>query len=288
MPSDAPSVRPCSACGAADRYPTGGCRPCGKRRNAASASYFKDRNAAARAQVIGQARVTSTRIGVIYGLFEPEGALRYVGQTQVSPRRRLSGHLRAFKGPDRHLPVNRWIAKLAGASAEPEMRILAGPMPVADLDDAERLHIATGRAAGERLLNVSEGGATPLVTRPLPEDAIRRSAEAKRGKPRPPEVRAKLSAANMGKRPSAETLAKRSVALRGKKQSPEWIAKRVEAIAKTKALNRRDACVHDHEWTGENTHWNRDGHRVCRACARERMAKRRAAAREAVKLQEAA
>jgi hypothetical protein len=282
-----PIARPCRTCGARDRYPSGGCRPCGRRRNAENTEYFKNRNADARAEAIGQARVANTRSGVIYGLFDLTGALRYIGQTQVSPRRRLSQHLHAFKGQNRHLPVNRWIEKLAKAKAEPEMRLLAGPMPVAALDDAERLHIAQARARGMRLLNVSEGGATHLMTRPMPEDAIRRSAEAKRGKPRPPEVRAKLSAANMGKKPSAETLAKRSIALSGKKQSPEWIRKRAEAVARTKALNQRDACSHGHKWTKENTRWYR-GHRNCRACAREQTAARRAAAREAKHLQVAA
>jgi hypothetical protein len=277
----AESVRQCGTCGAADRYPSGKCRPCTQARNSGNVAYFRARNAAARAEDVALAATTTTRRGVIYGLYDPAGALRYVGQTQVDVRRRLSQHANGPGGPYAYLPVYRWIAKLQSDGHEPEMRLLAGPMHVAELDHVERSEIAAAWAAGCRLTNIDEGGRTALKTRRMPEDAIRRSAEAKRGKPRSAETRAKLSAANEGKRPSAETLAKRSAALRGRKQSPEWIAKRVESVARTKAAKQQDVCGRGHSWTEDNTRWYR-AHRCCRACAREDARAKRAAAKLAI------
>ncbi len=231
------TVRPCGTCGATDRYPSGPCRPCTQRRGAAATAsgYWKNRALAQRASALDTARTEYERQGVIYGLFDPAGALRYIGQTQAGTRRRLAGHLCGFKGPHDYLPVNRWIAKLAAAGQEPEMRVLAGPMHAVDLDDAEREHIAATLATGGRLLNVHPGGATPIRKRGMPPDAIKRSADAKRGKPRSAATKAKLSAANRGRKQDPGVVARRNATNRGRKQSPEWIAKRVAAIAATKA-----------------------------------------------------
>lgn len=171
--------------------------------------------------------------GIIYGLCEPDGAIRYVGQTRQSLRRRLQNHLCEYRrAPQR--AVCAWIAERLRSGTSPGICLIAGPMPAADLDVAEREHIERLKTAGADLLNLSTGGVSGGRWRMAPE-SVRKSAEAKRGKPRSPETRAKLSAANLGQKPSVETLRKRSEALRGKKQSPEWIAKRVAAIAATKA-----------------------------------------------------
>jgi len=39
----------------------------------------------------------------------------------------------------------------------------------------------------------------------------------------------------------------------------------------------KDVCIRDHEFDEVNTYVNKAGHRVCRACAREKTRKRRAA-----------
>ena len=269
-------VRRCSRCGLADRYPSGKCRPCTKKRNAENAAYFVARSRRRRDAQIQAVREEPDRVGVIYGLIDPRtAALRYVGQTQQTLRRRLSGHLRSPRGKHAHLPVSRWIAKLQRNGLEPMIEVLDGPMQVADLDAAEQRHIAVQRVAGAKLLNLCPGGGASFGTWNMPAEAIQRIADSKRGRPRSPETRAKLSAANLGKRPTAETLAKRSAALRGRKQSDEWIKKRVQAIRETKLS--KPTCSRGHEWSETNTRWY-DGNRYCRTCAREYSRKRRAAA----------
>lgn len=236
--------RACGNCGATDRYPSGPCRPCTKRRNAENADYHVNRNRQRRAIGIEEARRESARTGYIYGLFEPTSDLiRYVGQTQQGLRRRRSGHILGPRRLSAHLPVNRWIAKLHAAGQEFEIRALEGPLHVADLDEAERRWIANLRAEGADLLNLCSGGRASLGTWSHREEAIRRSAEAKRGKPRPPEVRAKLSAANRGKKADPEVVARRAASNRGRKQAPEWIAKRVASVAATKARKKAVADV---------------------------------------------
>jgi hypothetical protein len=267
------AVRPCGACGISDRYPSGPCRPCTKRRNRENAGYFVARNARVRKGQIDAARQRHSLVGAIYGLTDPtSGELRYVGQTRQSLRRRLSGHLRGPKGPHASLPVNRWIAKLQAASQEPQIVALQAGVHLADLDKAERSQIAEARAAGDRLLNLCPGGSASLGTWSLPLEAIRRSAEAKRGKPRSPETREKLAAANRGKKAAPETCAKRSAIFKGRRQSPEWIAKRVAAVARTKAQKPRStSCPSGHPWNAENTYEGKRG-RSCRACARDKAA----------------
>jgi|GEM_PF-2784166 len=211
-------------------------------------------------------------MGVIYGLRDIDGTIRYVGQTRQALKRRLKGHLADRRSPSR--PVCRWIAELAEAGAVPGILLIEGPIPATGLDAAERRHIERLRLAGAPLLNLSTGGVSGGTWR-MASESVRKSAQAKIGKPRSPETRAKLSAANMGKKPSAKTLRKRSDSLCGRKQSPEWIAKRTASVAATKSLTRATACGSGHEWTEENTRWY-DGQRYCRACARETSRKRRA------------
>lgn len=219
--------------------------------------------------------------GVIYGLFCPGGELRYIGQTRVGIRRRLSKHLTAGRAASPSLPVNRWIAALLLAGQEPEIKLLLSDVPVEDLDGAERSQIAAARAAGARLLNVTDGGNAFTGTWRMPADAIRRSAQAKVGKPRSAETRAKLAAANRGKKATPETCAKRSALFKGRKQSPEWVSKRVAAVAAARAAQPvRLTCSRGHPWTEETTRWYRNGRcRACRTCDREPRTSTRASVR---------
>jgi hypothetical protein len=219
------------------------------------------------------------RTGDIYGLFCPAGELRYIGQTRVGIRRRLSKHLTSGRAASPSLPVNRWIAKLLQRGQEPVIKHLVMDVPLDELDEIERSQIATARAAGARLLNVSDGGNAFTGTWRMPADAIRRSAEAKVGKPRSVETRAKLAAANRGKKAAPETCAKRSALFKGRTQSPEWVAKRVASIAARRAAQPvRTTCSNGHVWAEATTRWYRNGRcRACRMCERERDAARRAA-----------
>lgn len=211
------------------------------------------------------------RTGDIYGLFCPAGELRYIGQTRAGIRRRLSKHLTSGRTPSPSLPVNRWIAKLLGNGQEPAIRPLVTDVPLDELDDTERTEIVAARASGARLLNVTDGGNSFTGTWRMPAEAVRRSAQAKVGKPRSAATRAKLAAANRGKKATPETCAKRSALFTGRKQSPEWIAKRVAAVAATRAAQPvRPTCSRGHLWTEATTRWYRDGrHRACRICDRE-------------------
>lgn len=62
----------------------------------------------------------------IYGLFDPVTAgLRYIGKTKHSVQSRMAQHrLEATKKRLRHIPKNRWFAKLRRGGAEPVIRAL--------------------------------------------------------------------------------------------------------------------------------------------------------------------
>lgn len=250
-----------------DRYPSGPCRPCSSARGVQSAQYFAERHRRIQQAKIDVARDDPTLTGSIYALRDPtDGRIRYVGQTRQSLNRRLSGHLRRPRDKEPHLPVNRWIARLVAAGLQPKIELLEEGIHVVDLDEAERRHIGQMRAAaGANLLNICVGGRSPLLSWGMPEEAIRRSAAAKRGKPRSPETKRKLSEANKGKKADPAVVEARAAAMRGRKQTPEHVAARVAAIQakRVPAL----ACRAGHEYTAENTRWYR-GNRHCRACAR--------------------
>lgn len=93
----------------------------------------------------------------IYGLTDPRtGAVRYVGKAN-DPEKRLKGHLRECRR--RKTPVYAWIRKLVGLGLSPGLSVLE-----ADCDDwkeAERRIIAERRDAGEKLLNLADGGDEP-------------------------------------------------------------------------------------------------------------------------------
>lgn len=88
----------------------------------------------------------------IYGLYDRNGKLRYIGKAN-NPTKRLASHMRDSRRRD--TPLYRWIRK----NGVPEMRVLE--CDCADWVEAERRIIAAARENGENLLNVADGGDQP-------------------------------------------------------------------------------------------------------------------------------
>ena len=103
---------------------------------------------------------TKRTTAYIYGFFDPRperaGELRYVGKTEDSLVRRLSGHkFQSSKGEK--APLYCWMRKLVGLRLEPEMR----PICIVDHDRINEMEIhliAKARSLGFDLLNVMSGG----------------------------------------------------------------------------------------------------------------------------------
>lgn len=89
----------------------------------------------------------------IYGLYDKQGRLRYIGKAN-HPGRRLAGHMRASK--KLKSPLYDWIRK----HGQPEMRVLEADC--ADWRASERAFIASARLAGLPLLNLADGGDEPF------------------------------------------------------------------------------------------------------------------------------
>lgn len=90
----------------------------------------------------------------IYGLFDQDGNLRYIGKAN-DPEHRLRCHVRDSLSGGRNYPVNHWIRK----NGIPALRVLEADC--ADWRESERRLIAEARARGEKLLNVADGGDEP-------------------------------------------------------------------------------------------------------------------------------
>ncbi len=94
-------------------------------------------------------------VASIYGLYDADGALRYIGKAN-DPAKRLASHMRDSRVRD--TPVYRWIRK----NGRPTMRILS--TNCRDWKAEERRLIAEARGRGDRLLNVAEGGDQPACS----------------------------------------------------------------------------------------------------------------------------
>jgi len=94
-------------------------------------------------------------MSAIYGLYDKDGQLRYIGKAN-DPLRRLSSHMRDSKRRD--TPLYRWIRK----HGQPEIRILIEASTDWRADEIRLIHEA--RSRGERLLNLAAGGDEPLCS----------------------------------------------------------------------------------------------------------------------------
>jgi len=100
--------------------------------------------------------IGSAEIAHIYGLYDANGRLRYVGKAK-DPHSRLVGHMRASKTrKTRKTPLYDWIRK----HGQPELRVVEANCK--NWQEAERRHIREAREAGLPLLNVADGGDEPF------------------------------------------------------------------------------------------------------------------------------
>lgn len=100
--------------------------------------------------------IREDRPGVIYGLHNGDGVIRYVGLTTVDPARRLSDHRK--KAHNSKLPVYNWMRKHGRKNIQ--FKILATADSVTELCELEMALIEEMRANGANLLNVTLGGET--------------------------------------------------------------------------------------------------------------------------------
>lgn len=95
--------------------------------------------------------------GVIYGLADADGAIRYVGRTIQSPKSRLKIHRHRARSAMQKLPVHEWMAAVAAAGREVQMCILAQVPCDQDIAVQETEWIQKLSAAGAALLNQPHG-----------------------------------------------------------------------------------------------------------------------------------
>lgn len=110
----------------------------------------------------------------IYGLFDADGALRYIGKAN-DPQARLKSHLRDCRR--RKTPLYDWINK----HGVPEMRVLEANCE--DWRESERRLIAEARQRGEKLLNVADGGDEPFCPIDVRRDNARKLVDMMRDDP---------------------------------------------------------------------------------------------------------
>ena len=173
--------------------------------------------------------------GIIYGLVDTDTMeLRYVGQTTQSLAKRFNAHMR-LRSSNIHL--NNWL-RTADVSA-----IVLERIPV-DLDEAEMCWIADMRAAGTRLLNITDGGGGINGYTHSAKSRAKMSI-ANTGRVVSDTHKTKLSTAAMGHSVNAETRAKISVAMRGKQHAMGHICS-IEARAKISAAKMSNQNARGH------------------------------------------
>ena len=166
----------------------------------------------------------------VYALVDPrDGRTRYVGKTMRTVHRRLRRHLvpcmlrgNSYK--------ERWIRQLLSLGMEPTITVLQACTSLADLNDAERFHIARLRGLGAQLTNATAGG--DGGSGPHTEESKEKSRRALSGKPKSEEHRKRSGAARRGLRASEQTRAKLRAA-HSRPRTPLTDARRV-AIARAK------------------------------------------------------
>lgn len=119
---------------------------------------------------------TSMYAGVIYGLHNGDGDIRYVGQTTRTARSRLSQHKLAARSGKTYA-VSNWINKHGEDSIQMIIIETFDSTTIHLLNEREIYHIAQARAMsiGENL-NMTDGGDGSLGTAMTPENRAMHSA----------------------------------------------------------------------------------------------------------------
>lgn len=167
-------------------------------------------------------------MGAVYALLDSEESIRYVGLTHGNAYFRLRTHINSARRGSQY-PVHRWIRK-----HDYEVQVAVLEIDPPDILLAEQQWIADRRAAGDRLLNCTDGGEGTIGIEVSAETRAKMSLAAKRrgGRPMSEETKAKLSAAKRGRVHgplSEEHKAKLAAAQRGKKMGAESRRKLSEA-----------------------------------------------------------
>ena len=93
----------------------------------------------------------------IYGLYDLEGCLRYIGKAN-DPHKRLKQHME--KCGKLKSPVGCWLKSLRDKKLKPIMRVLDSCCE-SDWQRLETQYIFEARLRGENLLNIAAGGNAP-------------------------------------------------------------------------------------------------------------------------------
>jgi hypothetical protein len=152
----------------------------------------------------------------IYALEDSSGSHQkvYVGKTVKAPAVRLKEHVgRAKRGAVS--PRDNWIRSLLDRGMQVSIVVLEEVDDRGDWEEAERFWIASFRAMGMPLLNLTDGGEGTAGIR-RSDETRRRIGDAQRGRKLSPERCKRMSEAFRGRPPPAEALRKAIGVLRGR------------------------------------------------------------------------
>jgi len=186
-------------------------------------------------------------VGVVYGLHDPQSeGLFYVGRTVGRLERRIAGHVADARGLGRCCSAPRY---LRATGCQPEAIVLERTFE-SDLGDVEARWIATCRAAGHPLVNVSPGGSEDLATfRKVLREAMNRPEvkarhrAAKRASHAKPEVRERLSVATKIAMARPDVKARHRAAIRAALADPAIRARRRETLARPEVKAKQRAAM---------------------------------------------
>lgn len=96
----------------------------------------------------------------IYGIYDADGCLKYIGKTK-NAQKRFKSHLREHH---RKTPFYNWLRKAVSEGKKPICKVLE-TCAEGQWQHAEKEHIFQARLRGELLLNLADGGDEPKQTR---------------------------------------------------------------------------------------------------------------------------